>query len=272
MPDQHQRHQYLDALGITSWLPVQQMPAAAPSADWVWDFRYPAPEIPFENTAAPAGSGPTARRAQQPAAPKMDAAKARAALNDTLALVAEGASGKAEKARPEPEVKLAPKPKRPAEAPRFRLAMLVLGDCLLVDSLPTAATGEFSERHRTLAKNISHYLLDAPAEVPRAAILNWPMLANSSLDQSRPEALAAVAYKLRQQISKHSVTRVLLLGEAAMQMVLDTDEHLDQLRGAVKLPQHPEVRVIASHSLSELLALPDTKAALWQDIQSLVKG
>lgn len=271
MLDQHQRHQYLDALGITSWLPVQPLPAAAPSADWVWDFRYPAPEIPFSDTPAANGGRAATRRQQPPAMPKMDPAKARAALNDTLALVAEGAKPKAEKARAEPQVKLAPKPKRPAQAPRFRLAMVAVGDCLVIDSLPTAASGEFSERHRALLTNISAYLINEPAELPRAAILNWPMLANSSLDQSRPEALAAVAYKLKQLIGKHSVTRLLLLGEAAMQMALDTDESLDNLRGAVKLPQHPELKVIASHSLSEMLALPETKAAFWQDIQPLKK-
>ena len=267
MLDQRQRHQYLDALGITSWLPTQPLPAAAPSAEWVWDFRYPAPEISF--TPQPAGGG--APRQQAPAAPKMDPARARAALNDTLALVADAAKPKDQQKREEPQVKLAPKPKQTAEIPRFRLAMLALGDCLVVDSLPTVQGGEFSEQHRTLLKNISHFLLSEPAEMPRAGILNWPMLANSSLDQSRPEALAAVQYKLKQLINRNGSKRVLLLGEAAMQMVLDTDAGLDSMRGSVQLPAFPELKVVVSYSLSQLLRLHDMKADLWQDIQPIIK-
>ncbi len=272
MPDQQQRHQYLDALGITSWLPVRPLPAAAPSADWVWDFRYPAPEIPFtpEPSVNPGRPG-SARQSAPPVPPTMDAAKARAALNDTLALVAESARPKAERAKALPQVKLAPKPQKPAAVPRFKLALLAVGDCLVVDSLPTASPEDFSARHQQLLGNIAGYLTARPVELPRAAVLNWPMLASSSLDQSRPEALAAVQYKLKQLATRHHASRLLLLGEAAAQMVLDTDEALDQLRGAVQLPQQPQLQVVVSHSLSELLTLHELKSTLWRDIQPLLE-
>lgn len=272
MPDQQQRHQYLDALGITSWLPVRPLPVAAPSADWVWDFRYPAPEIPFtpQPSANPGRPG-AGRNAAAPVPPTMDAATARAALNDTLALVAESAKPKAERTKAQPQVKLAPKPKKPAAVPRFKLALLAVGDCLVIDALPTASPDDFSPRHQQLLKNIAAYLVAGPVELPRAGILNWPMLASSALDQSRPEALAAVQYKLKQLATRHNAKRLLLLGEVAAQMALDTDEALEQLRGAVQLPQQPQLQVVVSHSLSELLTLHALKATLWRDIQPILE-
>ena len=35
--EQQLRHQYLDAMGITSWLPREQLPGALPTPDWVWN-------------------------------------------------------------------------------------------------------------------------------------------------------------------------------------------------------------------------------------------
>ena len=270
MLDQQQRHQYLEALGITSWLPTQALPAAAPSADWVWDFRYPAPEIPFSDTPAAGGNRAAATK---PAAPKMDAAKARAALNDTLALVADSGKQKPAARKAEPEAKPVAKPKpRSTEIPRFKLAMLAMGDWLVIDSLPTASADGFSERHQQLLKNISVFLGPDIPPLPRAAVLNWPMLANSSLDQSRPEAVSAVRYKLKQMQSKSGANHLLLLGEIAAQMVLDSEASLDDLRGLVTLPQHPQLKTLVSHSLSELLSLPEMKAVFWQDLQTLLNG
>ncbi|MCV6587425.1 MAG: hypothetical protein OIF57_00140 [Marinobacterium sp.] len=272
---QQRRHQYLEALGITSWLPTRALPAAAPSDAWVWDFRYPAPDIPFSapvQAPVPAGNAPRPAR-PQPAA-SVDPARVRAALNDTLALVAEPAP---KKAAPAPQVKLAPKPKQPGKVPRFRLALQVYGDCLVVESLPTAGQGGLSQAHLSLLKNIGCFLLPEPPEhIPRAVVLKWPMLAGSSLDQSRPEALAAVQYKLTRLLAEHGCTRLLLLGEVAMQMVLDTDEALDVLHGEVlsvaqRLPDFPQLTAVASHSLSELLMLHELKAVLWQDMQPLIR-
>ncbi len=260
---QQLRHQYLEAMGITSWLPRCELAGAAPSADWVKDFRYPGPDIPF-TSAAPS---------QQPAQAKTsapDQAGAKAAL---AALGAAIESPTAQhKSTPEPE---AADPVTEAETtspdtatditPTFKLAFFRVGECLVVDSLPPQGS-VFSATYQHLATSIVASLgLKGPVSEPD--LMPWPMFASKTLDQRWPEAAKSVAYKLQKEL--RSPTRaVLLCGEAAAQMVLQRHESLESLQGiAFTLPTG--AKSVCGMSLSELMHIPGAKKAFWQHLQPL---
>ena len=88
MEQEQLRHQYLDAIGVASWLPRAALPGAGSSANWVDDFQYPAPEIPFvsERTVSARAGLSDSRQGMKTEAPAVKAsasagvAAARAAL------------------------------------------------------------------------------------------------------------------------------------------------------------------------------------------------
>lgn len=268
------RHQWLEAIGIDSWLPRQPLPGAAPPADWVADFCYPQ-----DDTAADYAEYEASTEQVTPSKAKPDAAGAARAPRsggiDTEALLGDlDAKGK-----PKPVPKPAPvadvtdsasvsaaaeqKPVEPA--PHFKLAYLVRGDLLIVDSMPPHHREGFSRQHKRLLYGITSALgLTAEQELSDPAMLPWPMLASKTLDQGPTEARLAVEHKLKRTLEfRPGITRILLLGDAAMHWV--TGEPFKQ----GELPPLSGCRCAASISLSELLRLPERKAELWQDIQPL---
>jgi len=50
------RHQYLEALGISSWLPRAQLPGAAASSSWVEHFTWPEQDSAFDEAFAASGA------------------------------------------------------------------------------------------------------------------------------------------------------------------------------------------------------------------------
>ncbi|WP_428034843.1 hypothetical protein [Amphritea sp.] len=76
--EQSLRHQYLETLGIVSWLPRRQLPGARPTPDWVWEYCWP------ENDTAGVlanGEGATAAPILNPADRATAARQARAELS-----------------------------------------------------------------------------------------------------------------------------------------------------------------------------------------------
>ena len=148
MMQEQRRHQYLDALGISSWLPRAPLPGARPSADWVWSFRHgEKPEEDgdfFEDDVVETVASPAARPMSSGVRPQPSGA-GRSALLDSL-----GADTEARKpgTTPPPPAKPAvvpaavaetPLPELPAtpmppvaaqDVPEFKLAFLTIGDAL----------------------------------------------------------------------------------------------------------------------------------------------
>jgi len=259
---QQLRHQYLEAMGITSWLPRCELPGAAPSADWVSDFRYPGPDIPFESASA---SAPVVR-AERPAAAQQGARAALAAL---------GAVVEPEKAvtqSPEPDstsdstdAESTPRAAVSEHVPTFKLAFFRLGECLVIDSLPPQGS-TFSATYQHLAISIASSL-GITGQTGEPDLMPWPMFASKTLDQRWPEAVKSVAYKLQKELRLPTRT-VLLCGEAAAQMVLQRHEPLDALQGIVfTLPTG--VKSVCGMSLSELMHIPGAKKSYWQHLQPL---
>lgn len=266
--DHQQRHQYLEAIGISSWLPVEPLAAAAPSDDWVWDFRYPAPEIPFDQPNTVSGSTGSA---ESQACSTVDVSQARAALSEVLNSVAgkQDIKPAIKQAAAEP-VQAQPKA-AVEEIPRFCLAFIPLGSWLLIDSAPTAANGEYSPELKRLLANISVYLAPKVEGSPSIHLVKWPMLASKSVDQSRSQAIAAVSHKLKTLVQRFSCNKVALLGAAAADICLDMPEvQVDAIRETSLAALYPDTQTVVSHSLGEALKLPELKAELWIDLQKLL--
>jgi len=266
------RHRWLEALGVDSWLPRGALPGAAPPAPWVDTFCYPdgSPEDDWHDGAddslaqddAPSlPPAPAAEPATVPAAPRPRI--------DTAALLNPQA-GPADNAPRVAPVRPAPAPVATTEAPRFKLAFLLRQDLLIIDTLPPHQRQGFSREHRTLLTGITAALgVNAQAELSDASMVSWPMLTSRTLNQSVAEAQAAVRRKLERTLKVHGgIRHLLLMGEAAAHWVLEERIPLDELQGrCFTLPSG--VSAVVTLSLTELLRLPERKAEAWRDIQPL---
>ncbi len=292
------RHQYLEAIGVSSWLPCAVLPGAAASADWINDFSYPAPNIPFESdraisaraalgqpnalsTSAPASNKASAESAQQ------GMSQARAALGLSVEPVSQSVSTSHEKVNSSSstggeaslagDVEQVVTPPSIAaideiadEPPNFKLAFQRLGDFLIVDSLPPQG-GVFSDNYQILAQAIVNAVGAVDDNKGHVFMLPWPMFASKTLDQGHQQASIAVQHKLDKELQASSFKAVLLFGEAAAQMVLARKESLDELKG-ISFEVRSGIKAIASHSLTEAMQLPGIKKQIWLDLQPLVAG
>lgn len=283
MIEEQQRHQYLDALGISSWLPRTELPGAAPTPDWVWDFSYSASAIPLAT-----GTSTSKQSVAKPVVPA-DPAAARANLTRSFAV------------GPKPEVKEAlwsqkkapvtptitepvsevhvddataidaavQTPKRPQ--PRFKLALARFGRVLLVDSLPPQSQNDFSPPHQALASAIVRSICGADQPLHGAPfLLPWPMFASPTLPQGYDEASQTVQHKLDRLLADGEVDAILLMGESAAQMALERDEELVELSG-ILFSLRADIKALATHSLTEAMQLPGIKPVIWQQLQPLLK-
>ncbi|MBV1788789.1 hypothetical protein KQ940_12055 [Marinobacterium sp. D7] len=277
------RHQYLEAIGISSWLPRARLPGAAPSEPWVERFRYPLPgegdgfddfaEVDAEQVAteAPAAKESGTELAAVSEAVGNARSQARASIAPLIdsvqtskAPAAAAVSREEVTDQPSAPVRRGP----PAQAPRVKLAFVLVGELLVVDSLPPASRQGFSAQHQKLLAGVAR-ALDVTDAASDAALLSWPVLAGATLDQGPQELAKAVRRKLELTLALRSVKRALLLGESAAQWVLEREEVLDALRG-IRFTLRPELHCIASVSLSQALQLPEMKAELWRDLQPLL--
>ncbi|MBN3563886.1 hypothetical protein [Aliamphritea spongicola] len=303
--EQQLRHQYLDAMGIVSWLPREQLPGALPTPDWVWEFCS-LPEDLQPQTAQPspaaAGASAAAPKPQNSQQNQQAAQQARAALAASLgdkpaekapvpkiqkpdnaeqavqqvvdktavAPVAAPALNKAFDASniAAPEATAETDADSDVQAP-FKLAFVAFGDCLVVDTLPPQSRQGLSMQHQSLLDKIlrSVGLQGGQGEV---FLLPWPMFASKTLDQGATQARKAVMHKLNKSLAALPVSQVILLGESAAQMIIQRSEPLEQLRG-ILFSLRSDVKVLASASLSEMMTVPGCKKDVWRDLQPLIQ-
>lgn len=300
--EQSLRHQYLETMGIASWLPRRQLPGARPTPDWVWEYSWPETEsdqVQGSAEGAPAGSFIT------PADRAIAAKQARAALSASF-----GAPVAAPPEKRMPENAPVPPESPPVSSPEsssvpvpvakilevaqpetiaidlpeaveqteqkpFKLAFMVYQDCLVIDSLPPVSSanrqgsGQADAHHQILLDKILRSVGFVGGSASDYYTLPWPMFASKSLDQGAEQARLTVQHKLKKSLEKAPVKTVLLLGESAAQMVLEREEPLDQLRGLL-FSLRSDVKTLASASLTEMMMLPGCKREVWADLQPLL--
>lgn len=268
------RHRWLAALGIDSWLPRGTLPGAAAPAAWVADFRYPAGDE-NDDWQADAESdceqpeGPAATPSSPAAAPEARRAPTGRPGIDTNSLLTPREQPATERMQgaPAPHSALAA---ATAEVPRFKLAFLLRQDLLIIDSLPPHQRQGFSREHRALLTGITSALgARSDAELSDASLVRWPMLTSRTLNQSVAEAQVAVRRKLERTLKLHAgIRRILLMGDAAARWVLEDSSPLEELQGR-SLALRADIPAVVTLSLTELLRLPERKVETWRDIQPL---
>lgn len=324
--DQQLRHQYLDTMGIASWLPRRQLAAARPTPDWVWEYCWVEEGKSGSPAQAKQSSQPIASPAEVAAAAKQARAALSASFGDSKApsvkpqaqppvsgqtasqpaqesvarneAVRQMQGTASEKPQSEPsqpeslqqnntqrdslqqltphqdnpiEIEL-PEPVASTEQAPFKLAFMSYGDCLVVDSLPPQSRQggtQADPHHQILLDKILRSIQLQGGSCAGYYTLPWPMFASKSLDQGAEQAQLTVQHKLDKALQKQPVKTVLLLGEAASQMVLERREPLDQLRGML-FSLRSDVKTLATASLTEMMTLPGCKRDVWRDLQPLL--
>lgn len=294
------RHQYLAAMGITSWLPRAALVGARPSPEHIYTFLYGHEEDLYESDDAAEinekvhhqhAVAPVTAASLDLLAPSDRSAKQRSEvfispdttqrggmLTDgvTVTQVSAPASVKARSAQDTsetgtvtPRVEITPRSGK-EKAPRFRLGFWLYKDVLVVDSLPLLSRGGITQgRYQTLCANMVKAMgLDAEL-LAAPYVLAWPMLAGDSLDQGKAEASLAVNHKIQKLLRQAQPRLLLFLGESAAQMVMRRDEGIDELR-AVVFSYSSQVKAITSLSLTQMLQIPECKKEVWDDLQKIL--
>lgn len=239
------RSRYLRALGIDVYVPRMILPGARPSVACEW-------EAASEPVAA-TGAMAIAALVAEPAPPEPPAQAAPAAVRNRA---------------PEIDLPAAPAPRRaiepaaapakaeaPAEAteavPRIALGIAVGNGMLVIDDAP-ASPAERGDFQRLLGNIL--FALRRDGVAPALDVFLWPMSKQPQLDRSAVAARETLAAHIQNQIDRHAVHCVLLLGSAAQQWV-----------------QIDNAALSCVHSVSALgcLRQPADKRQLWHDIRHL---
>ncbi|EXJ11978.1 MULTISPECIES: uracil-DNA glycosylase family protein [Nitrincola] len=286
------RHTYLQAIGVQSWLPRGALPHAAPSAPWVETFTWPPTqrfeqwEDAFEDTS----EVPAAEQPVLPVTPSVNAPRgvsraleslqgmfapegtpSQKVLESTPPALSEttpSASALDMSYQPEPVAPLQnPLAERYPE-PQFSLVLMTLGELLIVDSLPPQGRQSFSPAHIRFVSALARSLGVQGYDI-NPIHHHWPAFVGSALNQGPDEALRSVRRLLGNMLKSQEIKRVLLLGEASAQWILEQPEPLDSLRG-LRFSLRAGVAAVSSHSVTALLRIPELKAELWADLQPLL--
>ena len=295
--EQSLRNQYLETMGIVSFLPRRQLPGARPTPDWVWEYCWP--ESGSDQSQG-GSEGSTAGSFINPADRAIAAKQARAELSASFGSPVVDKPEKVavppvsqplsppkpahapvpvteilEVAQPEAIAIDLPEPAEQTEQKPFKLAFMAYKDCLVIDSLPPVSSanrqgsGQADAHHQILLDKILRSIGFVGGSAGDYYTLPWPMFASKSLDQGAEQARLTVQHKLKKSLEKAPVKTVLLLGESAAQMVLERAESLEQLRGML-FSLRSDVKTLASASLTEMMMVPGCKRDVWSDLQPLL--
>ena len=291
-----QRQQYLDALGIESYMPRSILPLApepvrceaslpAANSDQATQVSESARTLPVsesaqrlsvESVASVPAPNAVVAPAVAPAMPSESGTQLTTGASAAAAVLASMA--------PEPVVSAAPKQ---AEAntseqqdketdPVFALSLWrVSEDLLIIDS----RHAELALPTEPLLRNIL-VALGLPANaLPKAEVLRWPMYENAYAQQGEAAAREAMSAMLEVMLEAAPVKFLLLMGQEASHFILPLQEDgmdrssasasYDSSLGKVLSIPSFAAQAIVVPSLSQLLQQPELKRIAWQSIQPL---
>jgi len=303
--DEAQRLQYLQALGVTSWLPTQPL-VGSQANDVHWqeavvqacngpsgsDLSYVSsvpPAVPSLSEEAPVPSPPLQSEGdsqqQEAIIPQIQAAAVAEALGSLTAKMSSqhlsqhlSKSSKADSSLSAAEIV----PSRPVMPPHTdRLAPLHLGlswysnGILVVNDIPVQEGAAMSSPIQRLQTAIVNTLRPALAEtsmqvMPAASMeFNWPLVPGPHGDHSLIGAQSGLKYSLIKLLKDNSCSKLLVMGPAAIQL-LKPEMSLGE-SSHIELSELP-IQVVYSHSLHQLLAVPSLKEETWKHLQPLLNA
>jgi len=299
MQAQHLRHQYLEVLGVSSWLSRTQLPGAAASPDWVSGYVYSEEALSqglnAESNEAASNDGSKAQVKSLAESLVTGNANVDEISHDaqliaqdvvthlpvtqrenqpaTLQETSIPAPSKQTEVAEAVTTHVMPNARSQKSAPQMRLMFWQYPDVLVVDSLPTQTRGTLaSAQYEKLLNNMILAMRLNPARIDAGAqpyVLNWPTLAGASIDQGWDQAVSAVQYKLSKLLQGYSPKLVLMLGESSAQMLMNVEDDFDAMRGIV-FSLRADTKAITSYSLTQMLNVPGCKRDVWQDLQKVM--
>jgi hypothetical protein len=304
--DETSRLQYLQALGVSSWLPTKPLVGShvndvlwqdavlqesnsslvsdTPMSSVMAPVALPLPSDSVHSTATSSVHSQDHAQQLEPIDPKVQAAAVAEALGALTAT-----SSNLHRSKP-PIAPLVQTPdsvsstskgigQRPtATANADRLAPLHLGlssysnGVVVVNDIPVqegAAMSSPIQRLQTAIVNaLRSTLADTSTQIMPAASMefNWPLVPGPHADHSLMGAQSGLKYSLIKLLQDNACSRLLVMGPAAIQL-LKPDMTLGE-SGPIQLFDMT-IQSVYSHSLHQLLAVPSLKADTWEHLQPL---
>jgi len=299
--DETQRLQYLQALGVTSWLPTQPL-VGSQANDVLWqetvvqvsngpsgnDLSYVSsvpPSVSSLSEEASVSSPPLQSeedsKYQEVIDPQIQAAAVAEALGSLTEKMSSQHLSKLPKTDPSLSAAVIVRPRPMTKPHTDRLAPLHLGlswysnGVLVVNDIPVQEGAAMSSPIQRLQTAIVNTLRPALAEtsmqvMPAAAMeFNWPLVPGPHGDHSLVGAQSGLKYSLIKLLKDNSCSKLLVMGPAAIQL-LKPEMSLGE-SGHIELSEL-RIQLVYSHSLHQLLAVPSLKAETWKHLQPLLNA
>ncbi|MFL0811613.1 MAG: hypothetical protein K6L76_14430 [Agarilytica sp.] len=268
--NEYQRMQYLDAMGIDTYVPRVLLPAAKVSEQLyipkveavpVGEAQSPVvePEVSVRSSAGPqrvsidldsvlAGASGGAEPSADDAKKGVESDKEPVKAEVTLKSLARG------------DV-----PQSQTDAVRFSLALWRVGDWQIIDS---RRQGDALPTDRLLA-NMLQQLGKLDVNLPRVEILNWPAVENKA-NQGWPEARALVQGFLDGRILAKPVSHFILMGQDAAHAVLGEELNFLEKQHTTQAVSDFNAKALVLPSLSDLLYAPHLKRDTWLSLSAVL--
>jgi len=263
-----QRLQYMQALGVTSWLPRQALEGSQNNTVvWQHEDEHTAAAA-LEPTATPAAFEQNAEEPQ----PKSQPAVESQAQEVALAL---GGLVTAVKVAPVSvpvlpiEAGIAASHEPVNVAPMHLALSWYASGVLVINDVPVQEGAAMSSPIQRLQTAIVNALVSCGSQtMPSATVeFNWPLVPGPHGDHSLAGAKSGLTYSLIKLLQDKTCHQLLVMGPAAAQLL----QPQLALGGLSKLEVGSHsMTLVYSHSLHQLLAVPSLKAATWAHLQPLL--
>ncbi len=276
-----QRLAYLQALGVTSWLPVEgalcsygayydgcpvaTADALNDGADIETLTAASAEQVASEPEQAATDAPPlglSIAQVQQQAEQMRADLVAGVSDSDSPTQVAAAPIAPVATAEPAPEVQESIAPLH-LSISWYQCGVLVINELPLQDG--AAMSGSLAQLQTAIINALD---LGTKEVMPQTqADFFWPLVPGPHGDNSKHGGTDALAYQIGKLLQDKALTRVLLLGQRSIDLLADLDLDFGTV-GSCSM--WPEAKVLFTHSLHELLKIPANKAATWRHMQPLI--
>lgn len=245
-------NQYLQALGIVQYVPRELPLVSIAAQPAVETFKSSPPASEIDVKSEPVNK------------PVSTSVESREAMTKSMAQLGNiGAEDKLKVSRVKlADIASASEPQAPSDI-AVKFALWQPTDEVLVcssveDSLP-------DPEQILLLGNILQAMGQGSGQLPQMDIVEWPPYPNASGDTD--EVREFLATLIRARINSKSAKILLLMGDAASQWLLTTDEKAAVANGQVSV--FGQVTALLVPSLKEMIEQPSSKRKTWQTIRFL---
>lgn len=274
------RLQYLDAMGVSSWLPVQ---ASVGGAGPIWQAQAkqvnealkPNTQVSVsksaievdtsqhgmeKQTATPVDEPPplgiTATAAQEQAQAMRDSLLQENMVPET-------------KTKPVVAETVAAKPKSDDLIEPLHLSYSWYSEgVLVINEIPLQDGAAMTASLAQLQTAMVNALKNSKAVMPQAqGEFHWPLVPGAHGDQTQTGAQQALHYQLQKLLKDKPIQQMLLMGQRCAELL---PAGINQPGKVFTDKQWPGVQILMTHSLHQLLKIPANKAEAWAHMQPLI--